>query len=313
METRANHVWVGAVTLALLALLAAFIIWIARLSEGDRQRYDIFFKQSVDGLAQGSKVSFAGVPVGKIETIELWKKDPSFVRVRIGVKKEVPITVGTTATIQGSFTGSSDIQLEGAIKGAPPIREPGPEGVPVIPTKQGGLGAILNNAPLLLERLATLTDRLNILLSDDNQKSIRGILANTDRMTGELADASPQVKKTLAELQVTLKQATATLAKFEGVAGKADQMLGDNGATLANQLRETLASAKGAADQLQGALSDARPAARQLSASTLPEAESAIRDLRATARALRQVTEKIDEQGAGALVGGGGKLPDYKP
>ncbi|MBV1686587.1 MCE family protein [Novosphingobium sp. G106] len=313
METRANHVWVGAVTLALLALLAAFIIWIARLSEGDRQRYDIFFKQSVDGLAQGSKVSFAGVPVGKIEQIELWKKDPSFVRVRIGVKKEVPITVGTTATIQGSFTGSSDIQLEGAIKGAPPIQEPGPEGVPVIPTKQGGLGAILNNAPLLLERLATLTDRLNILLSDDNQKSIRGILANTDRMTGELADASPQVKSTLADLQVTLKQATATLAKFEGVAGKADQMLGENGATLANQLRETLASAKGAADQLQGALSDARPAARQLSASTLPEAEAAIRDLRATARALRQVTEKIDEHGAGALVGGGGKLPDYKP
>lgn len=313
METRANHVWVGAVTLALLALVAAFIIWIARLSEGDRQRYDIFFKQSVDGLAQGSKVSFAGVPVGKIETIELWKKDPSFVRVRIGVKKEVPITVGTTATIQGSFTGSSDIQLEGAIKGAPPIREPGPEGVPVIPTKQGGLGAILNNAPLLLERLATLTDRLNVLLSDENQKSIRGILANTDRMTGELADASPQVKTTLAELQVTLKQATATLAKFEGVAGKADQMLGENGATLANQLRDTLASAKGAADQLQGALSDARPAARQLSASTLPEAEAAIRDLRATARALRQVTEKIDEHGAGALVGGGGKLPDYKP
>jgi phospholipid/cholesterol/gamma-HCH transport system substrate-binding protein len=183
----------------------------------------------------------------------------------------------------------------------------------VIPTKQGGLGAILNNAPLLLERLATLTDRLNVLLSDENQKSIRGILANTDRMTGELADASPQVKKTLAELQVTLKQATTTLARFEGVAGKADQMLGENGNNLANDLRQTLQSAKAAADQLQGALSDARPAARQLSTSTLPEAEAAIRDLRATARALRQVTEKVDEQGAGALVGGGGKLPDYKP
>ena len=132
METRANHVWVGAVTLALLAMVAAFIIWIARLNEGDQQRFDIFFKQSVDGLSQGSKVSYAGVPVGTIEQIELWKKDPSFVRVRIGVKKDVPITVGTTATIQGSFTGPSDIQLDGAIKGAPPITESGPEGVPVI-------------------------------------------------------------------------------------------------------------------------------------------------------------------------------------
>jgi phospholipid/cholesterol/gamma-HCH transport system substrate-binding protein len=312
METRANHVWVGAVTLALMALIAAFIIWIARLGEGEQRRYDIFFKQSVDGLNKGSEVSFAGVPVGKIEDIELWKKDPSFVRVRIGVKKDVPIVVGTTATIQGSFTGVSDIQLEGAIKGSPPIIEPGPEGVPVIPTKQGGLGALLSNAPLLLERLATLTERLNLLLSDDNQKSIHGILVNTDRMTSEFADASPQVKTTLAQLQVTLRQATATLAKFEGVADKADTVLGEHGSSLANQLKQSLQSAKAAADEFQGALGDARPAVRQLSGSTLPEAEAAIRDLRATTRALRNVTEKLDERGAGALLGGD-KLPDYKP
>ena len=35
-----------------------------------------------------------------------------------------------------------------------------PFGVPVIPTKTGGLGAILNSAPQLLERLSTLTERL---------------------------------------------------------------------------------------------------------------------------------------------------------
>src|SRR4051812_29983794 len=130
METRANHVWGGGGTLALVALLAGFIIWIARLGEGDQRRYDIFFKQSGDGLAKGSEVSFSGVPVGKVQDIELWTKDPSFVRVRISVKKDLPIVVGTTATMQGSFTGVADIQLEGAIKGAPPIVEAGPEGVP---------------------------------------------------------------------------------------------------------------------------------------------------------------------------------------
>lgn len=312
METRANNVWVGAVTLALLALAAAFIVWITRLGEGRQEQYDIFFKQSVDGLAKGSEVSFAGVPVGQITQIELWKKDPSFVRVRIAVKDDVPVVVGTTATIQGSFTGVADILLEGAIKGAPPITEPGPEGVPVIPTKRGGLGELLSNAPLLLERLATLTDRLNQVLSDENQKSIKGILANTDRMSADLADATPQVRATLTELQGTLRQATQTLAKFEGVAGKADQMLGENGNALADELRRTLASARGASDALTATLGDARPAVRQLSGSTLPAAESAIRDLRATTRSLRAITEKIDEQGAGALVGGS-KLPDYKP
>jgi phospholipid/cholesterol/gamma-HCH transport system substrate-binding protein len=312
METRANHVWVGAVTLVLLAVVAAFIIWIARLNQGDQNEYDIFFKQSVDGLGKGSQVTFSGVPAGQIKTIELWKKDPSFVRVRITVNDSIPILAGTIASIQGSFTGVSTIQLEGAVKGAPPITEPGPEGVPVIPTRQGGLGALLSNAPLLLERLATLTERLTVLLSDKNQASIAHILANTDRISGHLADAAPEVQRTAVELQATLRQANQTLASFEKVAGTTDTLLNQEGAPLAKQLRDTLASAKLAADQLQATLNDTRPATRRLQESTLPAAEAAIRDLRATTQSLRNVTEKLDDQGAGALLGKP-SLPDYKP
>ena len=312
METRANHVWVGAVTLALIAAIAAFVIWIVRLNEGAQNDYDIFFKQSVDGLAKGSAVTFAGVPAGKIDKIELWPKDPSFVRVRISVDKKVPILVGTTATIQGSFTGVSNIQLEGAVKGAPPINEPGPEGAPVIPTRRGGLGALLNNAPLLLERLATLTERLTILMSDKNQKSIEGILTNTDRLTAHLADASPQLDRTMAELQITLRQATTTLAAFEQTSNKINGLVDNEGQSLAKQMRETLDSARKAADELRATLADTRPAARQMSETTLPAAEAAIRDLRETTRSLRSLTEKIDDRGASAVLGGP-KLPDYKP
>ncbi|MFM5906583.1 MAG: MlaD family protein [Novosphingobium sp.] len=314
METRANHVWVGTVTLVLLAMVAAFVIWIAQLGKGNREEYDIFFKQSVDGLSEGSSINYAGVPAGQIAQIELWPADPSFVRVRIEVDRKVQILQGTTATIQGSFTGVSTIQLNGGLRGASKIIEPGPGPgqVPVIPTKRGGLGELLSNAPMLMERLATVTERLNLLLSDENQRSIRNILGNTDRLTGNLADASPQVKGTLAELQVTLKQASATLASFEQVAGSANTILGSDGQSIARQLRDTLGSAKRAADELQGALGEAKPGLRQLSESTLPQAEAAIRDLRATSKALRGVTEKIDEQGAGALLGGP-KLPDYKP
>lgn len=312
METRANNVWVGAVTLLLLAVAAAFVVWIARLNEGSQHEYDIFFKQSVSGLARGSNVTFAGVPVGQIDRIELWDKDPSFVRVRIKVDEKVPILIGTTATIQSSFTGDSNVLLQGAVKGAPPIEEPGPEGVPVIPTQRSGLGEILNNAPLLLERLATLTENLNLILSEDNRRAIGGILKNTDRLTGNLAEASPQVKASLSELQATLKQATATLVSVEQVAGTANNLLGPEGDTLMRDLRATLRSAKSAADALDASLTDARPALRQLGDSTLPSAEAAIRELRATSRALRHVTEKIDEQGAGTLIGGE-KLPEYKP
>lgn len=315
METRANYIWVGAVTLAVLAALALFVVWIARWGEGDQKEYDIFFKESVSGLANGSQVAFAGVPVGQVSQIVLWDKDPEFVRVRISVKEEVPILVGTTATIQGSFTGVSTILLDGARSGAPPIScetTACTEDVPIIPPKDGGLNALLSNAPLLLERLATLTERLTQLLDEENQGEIAGILANTNRMTADLAQAAPQFEATMAELQVTLREAAEALDEFENVTASTDRLLNQEGAALANQLRTTLKQAGDASEELQGVLSEARPATKQLTESTLPAAEATLRDLRATSKALRDVTEKIDEQGAGALLNSQ-PLPDYEP
>ena len=101
METRSNHILVGGVVLAMIVALLAFIIWLSQASGEDRAEYDIFFNQAVDGLARGSAVTFSGVPVGQVASINLEPKTPEFVRVRIAVQADTPVTRGTTATIQG--------------------------------------------------------------------------------------------------------------------------------------------------------------------------------------------------------------------
>ena len=315
METRANHIWVGAVTLLLLAAAAVFFVWLARLGERNNKEYDIFYEQSVGGVAEGSVVTYSGVPVGQVADISIWERDPEFVKVRIRVNGDTPILVGTTASISASFTGVSNISLSGGRSNQPPITcdtTDCPEGVPVIPPAQGAVGEILASAPLLLERLATLTDRLTRVLDDENQDSISGILANTNTISRELANSSPEVQRTLQELQATLAQSTETLAAFEDTLETTDQLLEGEGPALASDLRATLASARQAADSLEGSLANVEPLTRQLNEDTLPAATATLRDLRQTSENLRNMTERLENEGAGSLLGSQ-PLPDYEP
>ena len=319
METRSNHVLVGAVVLILLAMLALFTVWIARLGGTAEKEYDIFFDTSVDGLARGSAVTFSGVPSGQVKQIALWANNPRFVRVRISVNDETPVLQGTTATIAGvGFTGVSQVSLSGARRGAPPIGCPEvnpetqcPYGVPVIPPREGGVGAILNSAPQLLERFSTLTERLTALLTDRNQASIAGILENTNRLTDALADRGPEIAATLAQTRVAIQQAGDASAQIGQLAATTNGVLANDIQPTIRNLNGAIQSASRSADTLNAAIGDARPGLQTFSRQTIPEANRLVRDLRVTAAALSSVAEKVDQQGAGSLIGSQ-KLPDYK-
>ena len=117
--------------------------------------------QSVEGLAKGTGVTFSrrsGRP-GQVDQPRC-RRSPQFVRVRISVDEETPVLEGTTATIRGvGFTGVSQIQLDppeqrarAAARAGREIRCPetespvrnAPMAYPVIPTKPGALGQLLN-------------------------------------------------------------------------------------------------------------------------------------------------------------------------
>jgi len=313
METRSNYVMVGAVTLAMLVGLLLFVVWIAGLSNKATRCYDIYFAQGVSGLNKGSGVTFSGVPVGQIQQVSLLPSRPEFVWVRIEVDDETPVLQGTTAQIKGvGFTGVSEIQLGGAVKGARPITQVGPQGCPVIPASSGGLGALLNSAPELIDRIQRLTERLTELLSDENQNSISDILENVDRTTKVLAERAPDLADAIGDARIAARQAGVAAEKWGQVADTTNNVLEENAKPAVENLNKSIASIQRAADNLDAVMADARPGVQNFSKSTLPEANRLIRDLRELSQALKGVSERVEQGGIGGALGPE-KLPDYKP
>jgi phospholipid/cholesterol/gamma-HCH transport system substrate-binding protein len=315
METRSNHVLVGGVVLILFAVLALFMIWIARFTGQSERQYDIYFKQSVDGLAKGSSVNFSGVPIGQVKDIALDAKAPEFVRVRVRVDDKTPILLGTTASLQGSFTGPSTVQLDGAQSGKPLIdcsNSACPLGVPLIPAKAGGLGALLSNAPQLLDRLTRLTEKLTGLLSDRNQASIAGILENTNKLSRALSDRGPEIAATLAETRIAVQKAGVASQQIGDLAQTTNGLLSEDVKPAVGNLNKAIAAAQKSMETLDATLGDARPGLQAFSKQTVPEVGQLVHDLREMAQALSSVAEKVDRGGVSAIAGRP-RLPDYKP
>lgn len=313
METRSNYVLVGSVVLALLAALALFIVWLAGLSGDQRRCFDIYFAQGVGGLNKGSSVSFSGVPVGQITEISLLPERPEFVWVRIEVNEKTPVLQGTTAQIKGvGFTGVSEIQLSGAVRGARPLTQIGPQGCPVIPATSGGLGALLNSAPELIDRIQRLTERLTELLSDDNQQSIQNILDNVERTTDVLADRAPDLADAIADARIAARQAGIAAQRVGVLADSTNRLVVEEGRPAAQDLRKAIAGVERAATNLDEMIADARPGVQNFTKNTLPEANRMIRDLRELSESLRALTERVEQGGIGSALGPQ-KLPEYKP
>lgn len=311
METRSNYVLVGGVVIALTVALFAFVLYLAKFSGDDKKEFDIFFKQSISGLAIGSAVAFKGVPVGQIKQIALLPKTPDSVRVRIEVTSDTPILQGTTAAIEGvGFTGVSQIQLTGAMAGAPPITEVGPFGRPVIPPRAGALGQLLASAPELLNNVSALTASLNELLNPQNRNSLANILKNTDRLTGSLADRGPEIAATLVETRTTLKNASDAAAALTKLVGHTDTIVQNDAGPLVADLRATVKNANATLAKLDATIGSAQPGIDQFTTQTLPETSQLLREARQVTAQLGALAAKLDEDPAGALVGGR-KLPEY--
>ncbi len=201
METKANFVLVGVMTLLAMVSALGFALWLAKVQlDRSYATYDILF-DSVSGLARGSPVRFNGVDVGQVVDIALSRSDPSLVRVRIEVSADTPVRRGTVARRESQgVTGVSFVGLEGGQPDGERLERDPETGYPVIPSEPSVVEGLIEDAPDLLNEAIALLRDIKAFTSDENRAAVARILKNVDGATAKLDTAIDDVTRITADV-----------------------------------------------------------------------------------------------------------------
>lgn len=298
--------------LLMVAAIFAFVIWLSRSSGGSTKEYDVYFRESVAGLAVGGVVRFNGVPVGQVRRIALVPDDPGRVRVRVRLDEDVPILEGSVATLEAQgLTGVAFLQIEGGFQGAEAIKARPGEPVPVIPARKSAISSLFLNAPQLLEQATVAVTRLGMLLNEDNRTNIGRTLAHVETLSGGLARRTPEIERMIVDLAATTADLKTTLASVDGLARSTQGLVDGDVKAMVVEFRALATRSQILVGELDGMVKENRPGIAQFTGSTLPELSRLIVDLRQLSRSLNRVAEKFETSPANALLGGS-KVPEYE-
>ena len=110
METKANYVITGAFTLAVIVAVFGFVFWFQQHSSGAHASYRVTFQGSVSGLQSGAPVTFNGIRVGEVSSLDLDAEDPRKVTAVISIDPTTPIRTDTKVGLVRSEEHTSELQ-----------------------------------------------------------------------------------------------------------------------------------------------------------------------------------------------------------
>ena len=249
METKANYVAVGAFVLACMLGLVITMLWLAGIQYSQEfAYYRTNFTGAVTGLGKGTTVRYNGIEVGRVDALRFDPNDPQIVIVTLQVQPHLGIRVDSVASIESQgLTGGSYVEITGGSKNAALLTRGDDQQYPVIKSKPSTLQQLATGAPELLAKLNTAADRLNGVLTKENQQAFSRILANLDESTSMLARRSGDIDTSIVNfseaskaLPRTVADADASVKKFGQLSADTDDFVkGEGLAQLAQLLADT--------------------------------------------------------------------------
>ena len=289
MENKSHALAAGTFVVLLLALVIALSVWLTRDTR-DLQTYELSSPDAVTGLQPQASVRYKGVNIGKVTAITLDPQKIGNVLIQVAIDTQAPITESTFGTLgfQG-VTGLAFVQLDD--EGQSTVLLPPSEGAPPrIPMRPSLLTKLTDQGEDLLAKLVTGTERVNTLLSDDNQKALRSTIDNLGQAAAGLQQLTASTNKALPQF---LEDSRATLKVIqdtsERVGDSADEA--KRSAASFKQTTERMNAKDGTLDQLARGVETLALTGQALNTATLPRLNRAVED---TARAARQVSRAVN-------------------
>ena len=293
MEREANYAAVGAFVLLVALIGALFIYWYSDSRDHKTfRRYEIYFDGSVSGLERGAAVRYLGVGVGRVQQLQIDPRDAGRVQVIVDIDSSTPISDKTLAELQlQGVTGLLFIDLQQISPNLPvPPLVPGIE-YPVIRSARSRFDVFLARLPDVLASAGEVVDRAARALSDQNITAISHALANIDKASEGL----PRTLRDVNDLVTQLRAATTDLAASAHGARQIVDQAGPEVVASVQRVHVVADNLANATDQIQKLIGDNRQDLRSFTRDGLPELERLLREGRAAAQELRELSASLKE------------------
>lgn len=282
MENRSHALIAGLFVILLSAAMAVTATWLSGETT-DHAHYILTSDGSVSGLNPQAAVRFRGVKVGKVEDIGFDPENSRFIRIRIGVDRNVPLTKGVFAQLgyQG-VTGLAYIQLDDD-GDQPELLQTNETDLARIQMRTSTLANIVISGQDLLNNVNETVKRMNHLLDDQNQERFSHLLENMENAATDFGSFTEQ-------LQPNLKSLPELTSKTNSLLGNADQLVKN-----INRVVEKIG-------QQGGIIDDLSQSAEEL-ADTIPRVQEAIDGVKHGTRNVDRVLLQLEEQPRSLIFG----------
>ena len=292
MERDAHYAAVGIATIALMAALAVFVIWLARLQfNNDYDVYDIVFYGPVRGLSEGGEVHFNGIRVGEVTDLNLDPEKGDQVIARIRVDAMTPVRVTSRAQLEPQgITGLNYIQITAGNPQSAILKTQYPDNVvPVIQSQPSPIAELLSGSGTVLAQTVDALNRINRVLSDDNVRSFSTSLRNIESLTTELEAR----KGMLQQLEQALTRANAAVEEYEALAVSTRQIVETDGKQAVSNINAAAEEAREAVASINRIATGAEGPVNEFVTTGLPQMQQAIQGLDDATRSLEGLIDEV--------------------